>query len=71
WKPDRRILNPVLAENTPPCIFFNSSNLLLQRQKDKVHPTDKGGEVWAKHFWYFFDTGKELIDDDWVDGGGH
>ncbi len=71
WKPDRRLLNPVLAENTPPCIFFNSSNLMLERQRDKVHPTDKGGEVWAKHFWYFFDTGKELIDDDWVDGGGH
>ena len=71
WKPDRRLLNPVLAANTPPCIFFNSSNLLLERQKDKVHPTEKGGEVWAKHFWYFFETGQELIDDDWVDGGGH
>lgn len=71
WKPDRKLLIPVLKEATPPCIFFNSSNLLLERQKDKVHPTDKGGQVWAKHFWYFFDTGKELIDDDWVDGGGH
>lgn len=71
WKPDRKLLIPVLEEHTPPCIFFNSSNLLLERQKDKVHPTDKGGQVWAKHFWAFFDTGKELIDDDWVDGGGH
>ena len=71
WKPDRKLLNPVLKENTPPCIFFNSSNLLLERQKDNVHPTDKGGQVWAKHFFYFFETGKELIDQDWVDGGGH
>jgi lysophospholipase L1-like esterase len=70
WRPDRRLLNPVLAANTAPCIFFNSSNLVLERQKDKIHPTDKGGEVWAKHFWYFFDTGKELLDDDVVDGGG-
>ena len=71
WRPDRRLLNPVLEASTAPCAFFNSSNLMLERQKDKVHPTDKGGEVWAKHFFYFFNTGKELIDDDVVDGGGH
>jgi len=71
WKPDRRLLNSVLAANTAPCKFFDSSNLLLERQKDKIHPTEKGGEIWAKHFFYFFETGKELIDDDVVDGGGH
>lgn len=71
WHPDRRLLNPVLADNVAPCIFFNSTNLLLERQKDKVHPTDKGGEIWADHFWYFFETGQELIDEHVVDGGGH
>ncbi|MEO8800264.1 MAG: SGNH/GDSL hydrolase family protein [Polyangiaceae bacterium] len=70
WRPDRGLLNPVLAANIAPCIFFDSSSLVLERQKDKIHPTDKGGEIWAKHFWYFFNTGKELIDDDVEDGGG-
>ncbi len=70
WRPDRGLLNPVLEANTAPCIFFDSSDLVLERQKDKVHPTDKGGEIWAKHFWYFFNTGKRLNDEDVADGGG-
>jgi hypothetical protein len=70
WRPDRGLLNPVLAANTAPCVFFDSSDLVLERQKDKIHPTDKAGEIWAKHFWYFFNTGQRLNNEDVADGGG-
>ena len=53
WKGDRGIVD-VLRANASPCRFFDSSNLGLERVRDGIHPTDKGGEQWADKFWAFF-----------------
>jgi acyl-CoA thioesterase-1 len=53
WNGDKGIVD-VLRENAAPCRFFDSSNLDLDRIKDGIHPTDKGGEEWAGKFWAFF-----------------
>jgi lysophospholipase L1-like esterase len=53
WKPDAALIK-LLAESTTPCIFFDSSDLKLERQTDGIHPTELGGEVWAEAFWRFY-----------------
>jgi acyl-CoA thioesterase-1 len=53
WNGDRGIVQ-VLRANAPPCRFFDSSNLELDRVRDGIHPTDRGGEQWAEKFWGFF-----------------
>jgi acyl-CoA thioesterase-1 len=53
WRGDKGLVD-VLRDNTAPCRFFDSSNLPLERVRDGIHPTDKGGEQWAATFWSFF-----------------
>ncbi|WP_394828523.1 SGNH/GDSL hydrolase family protein [Pendulispora albinea] len=43
----------VIAENIAPCKFFDTSRLVLERQTDHIHPTDRGGEIWADAVWRF------------------
>jgi lysophospholipase L1-like esterase len=43
----------VIEENVAPCKYFDSSQLELQMQSDRIHPTDKGGDVWADQLWRF------------------
>ncbi len=47
----------VISENIAPCKFFDSARLTLERQTDHVHPTDRGGEVWADAVWHFIFDG--------------
>jgi acyl-CoA thioesterase-1 len=53
WKGDHG-LNDVIREHAAPCVFYDSSHLTLQRAGDHIHPTEKGGAVWADAFWSFF-----------------
>ena len=53
WKGDRGLVK-VLAEHVAPCRFYDSQYLTLQRAGDGIHPTEKGGQVWADAFWPFF-----------------
>ncbi len=53
WKPDAALVK-VLSESTAPCTFFDSTDLKLERQTDGIHPTERGGEVWAEAFWLFY-----------------
>lgn len=53
WKGDAGLVD-VIREHVTPCKFFDSSHLTLQRAGDGIHPTEKGGAVWADHFWEFF-----------------
>lgn len=48
WKPDKVGFIDVLEKSTEPCRFFDSSHLELDRMSDGIHPTNKGGEVWAE-----------------------
>lgn len=47
-------VNKVIKENSAPCKFFDSSTLKLDRTKDGIHPSDKGGGQWANEFWVAF-----------------
>ncbi len=53
WKGDAGLVD-VIREHAAPCKFFDSSGLTLQRAGDGIHPTEKGGAVWADRFWEFF-----------------
>jgi hypothetical protein len=53
WTADTGIVR-VLRENAGTCHFFDSSPLALDRASDGIHPTDKGGAVWAEAFWSDF-----------------
>lgn len=56
WKGDAGLVD-VIREHAAPCIFFDSRGLALQRAGDGIHPTEKGGAVWADRFWDFFKAG--------------
>jgi lysophospholipase L1-like esterase len=53
WKGDSGLVG-IIREHAAPCKFFDSSGLILQRAGDGIHPTEKGGAVWADRFWEFF-----------------
>jgi lysophospholipase L1-like esterase len=53
WKGDYGLVD-VIREHSAPCTFYDSRNLTLQRAGDGIHPTEKGGAVWADAFWGTF-----------------
>jgi lysophospholipase L1-like esterase len=53
WKGDKGLVETI-REHAAPCRFYDSQHLVLQRAGDGIHPTEKGGEVWADAFWPFF-----------------
>ena len=50
WKHETGIVS-VLEKHSTPCLFFNSSQLKIERQRDGIHPTAKGGSDWADAIW--------------------
>ncbi len=54
WKPQYQKFNDWLKTHVAPCKFYDGSNLEISRKPDKIHPDEKGGEVWADDFWKFF-----------------
>lgn len=59
WKPEQQAFNDWLKEHVAPCKFYDGTdpkgaNLEISRRADKIHPDEKGGEVWAADFWKFF-----------------
>jgi acyl-CoA thioesterase-1 len=50
WRPDTGIVH-IIRDNVAPCVFFDGSDLSLERRGDGIHPTDRGGEEWAARFW--------------------
>lgn len=53
WLKDTGI-RKVIRENSGPCRFFDTDALVKQeipRQGDHIHPSDKGGAIWADAFW--------------------
>ena len=50
WRPQKGMLD-VVREHAPPCRFFDSSNVAMERQADGIHPTLAGGKAWADAVW--------------------
>jgi lysophospholipase L1-like esterase len=53
WKPAQAKFNQWLSEHVAPCRFYDGSHLEISRRPDKIHPDERGGEVWADDFWKF------------------
>lgn len=49
WREDTGI-NATLERELGKGRFFRSAELVLDREKDGIHPTPAGGRVWAEHF---------------------
>jgi hypothetical protein len=47
WKGENGLLD-VLKKNTAPCRYFDSNKLKIERGSDKIHPSNRGAEVWAE-----------------------
>jgi lysophospholipase L1-like esterase len=54
WKPSQAKFNQWLSEHVAPCRFYDASQIEIARRPDKIHPNEKGGEVWADDFWKFY-----------------
>jgi lysophospholipase L1-like esterase len=54
WKPSQAKFNEWLSKHVAPCRFYDASHLEIARRPDKIHPNEKGGEVWAEDFWRFY-----------------
>lgn len=56
WKPSQAKFNQWLSEHVAPCRFYDVSQAQVDiaRRPDKIHPNEKGGEVWADDFWTFY-----------------
>ena len=50
WKGETGI-TAVTHANSPPCTFFDSSALSIERNPDNIHPSPKGGAAWAEAVW--------------------
>ena len=55
WKKDTGILQ-VIHDHAAPCLFFDSDAVLGglssdERQRDRIHPNERGGARWADAFW--------------------
>ena len=59
WKPEQQKFNDWLKDHVAPCKFYDGTDpkgadLEISRRSDKIHPDEKGGEVWADDFWKFY-----------------
>jgi len=44
-------LNAILARATAPCGWSSSYDLVIERQPDAIHPTQRGASRWADAIW--------------------
>jgi len=66
WKGDNGLIQ-AMREHSAPCKFFDSTPLVLERRDDGIHPTEKGGQVWADAFWEFMKGGPQRSLDPSID----
>ncbi len=55
WKKDSGILQ-IIHDHSAPCLFFDSDAVTGglsddERQRDRIHPNEKGGARWSEAFW--------------------
>ncbi len=47
WKSDTGVI-ALLREHAAPCRFFDTTRLVLERARDGIHPSSRGGDAWAE-----------------------
>lgn len=50
WKKQTGIVDAE-RQSSPPCAFFDSQTVEMDRQADGIHPSLKGGATWADAVW--------------------
>ena len=70
WKKDSGILQ-VIHDHAAPCLFFDSDAVLggLQgdeRQRDGIHPNERGGARWAEAFWGWLEDHRDRSRPGWA-----
>ncbi len=55
WTKDTALIQ-VIKDNAAPCKVYDGSSLGVQRGPDGIHPTDRGGAVWAEGFFKAYDS---------------
>jgi hypothetical protein len=58
----------VIKRDSVPCRVFDSTQLAdsIPRGPDKIHPTPRGGALWAKAFWDWLQTERDTSKGDWA-----
>ena len=69
WKKETGVLQ-VIHDHSTPCLFFDSDAVLggLQadeRQRDRIHPNEKGGSRWAAAFWQWLAEHRDPTSAEW------
>ena len=70
WKRDTGILQ-VIHDNAAPCLFFESDAVLggladAERQRDRIHPNERGGARWAEAFWGWLEDHRDRERPGWA-----
>ena len=58
WKPPDTGIVAVIKEHAAPCHVFDSSDLVLPKWPDGIHPNNEGGAIWAEKFWPFYEANR-------------
>jgi hypothetical protein len=69
WKKDTGILQ-VIHDHCAPCLFFDSDAVLGElrpdeRQRDGIHPNERGGARWADAFWQWLSDHRDASRPGW------
>jgi lysophospholipase L1-like esterase len=59
WKPPDTGIVAVIKEHAAPCRVFDSSDLVLPKWPDGIHPNNEGGALWAEKFWPFYEANRK------------
>jgi hypothetical protein len=70
WKAETGILQ-VIHDHCAPCLFFDSDAVLggltpEERQRDRIHPNDRGGRRWAQAFWTWLTEHNDPSKESWA-----
>jgi hypothetical protein len=70
WKRDSGILQ-VIHDHSAPCLFFDSDAVLGglrddERQRDRIHPNERGGARWAESFWGWLEDHRDSSRPGWA-----
>ncbi len=72
WRVSGKPVIEMIRAHVAPCVFFDSTDIEMQRKPDKVHPDEKGGDQWAVAFWHWFrGSDADAGTFDWANGVLH
>ena len=60
WTDKETGFRQIMKREAPPCKIHDPEEIAskIPRMADKIHPTPKGGRMWADHFWAWLMEGK-------------